>query len=127
MQSARCGIDEPLARLRAIGRGYVSFARAQPEQFRLVFSWHRLNHEDPALQAAGAAAFGELETAIRLAADAPAAPLDGALRGQLVSAWSVVHGFAHLLLQGQFDHLMRAQGDAAIEAVLESVLEQLGR
>jgi AcrR family transcriptional regulator len=127
MRQAREGVEEPGARLRAIGRGYVAFARAHPERFRLAFSWHRLNHQDPALQIAGKAAFAELEAAIRLVAKAPAVPLEGELLARLINAWSVVHGFAHLLLQGQFDHLITTHGNAAVEAVLESVLAQMHR
>jgi hypothetical protein len=45
-----------------------------------------LNHEDPALHAAGETAFGELETAIRLVAGAADEPLEGDLLADLVHA-----------------------------------------
>jgi AcrR family transcriptional regulator len=121
MQAARAGIEDPAERLQAIGRGYVTFAREYPERFRLAFSWHRLNHEDPALRAAGEVAFGELETAIRLATGLGDVPLAGELRAELVHAWSLVHGFAHLLLARQFGDTE----DAALRQLLDGVLARL--
>ena len=123
MREARDGIADPAERLRAIGRGYVAFARQYPERFRLAFSWHRLNHEDPALHAAGEAAFAELEMAIRLVADAADEPLEGELLADLVHAWSVVHGFSHLLLAGQLDHAVA--GERVMADLLEGVLRRI--
>jgi AcrR family transcriptional regulator len=125
MRQARAGIEDPVARLRAIGRGYVAFAREYPERFRLAFGRHRLNPEDPALQAAGREAFAELETTIRLIARAGDEPLSGDLLAALMHAWSVVHGYAHLLLAGQFDFVMLEQGDEAVDTLLESVLARI--
>ncbi|HEV2560344.1 MAG TPA: TetR/AcrR family transcriptional regulator [Microvirga sp.] len=126
MREARAGIEDPAERLRAIGHGYVAFARAYPERFRLAFSWHRLNHSDPALHAAGEAAFAELETAIRLAAGRASEPLEGELLAELVHAWSVVHGFSHLLLAGQLNHTIAAEGETALASLLEGVVRRLG-
>ena len=123
MREARAGVEDPRERLRAIGRGYVAFARRYPERFRLVFNWHRLNHDDPALSEAGGAAFAELETAVRLVTGKPDGPLEGELRVGVVNAWSAVHGFSHLLLQGQFDLLLAGGGEAALDALLKGVLD----
>ena len=125
MREAREGIEEPRERLRAIGRGYVAFAREYPERFRLAFSWHRLNHGDPALHAAGEAAFAELEMAIRLVAGASEEKLEGNLLAELVHAWSLVHGFSHLILAGQLDHTVAGEGEAAIADLLEGVLMRI--
>ena len=123
MREARAGIEDPTERLRAIGRGYVTFARGYPERFRLTFDWHRLNHEDPALRAAGGAAFAELEMAIRHVAGLSDEPLEGELLADLVHAWSLVHGFSHLLLAGQLDHA--GAGERAIADLLESVIGRI--
>jgi AcrR family transcriptional regulator len=124
MREARERVDDPGERLRAIRRGYVAFARDYPERFRLVFDWHRLNHTDPALHAAGEAAFGELKAAIRLAAGMADGPLDGEHRAELVHAWSLVHGFAHLLLAGQFDAMIGSEA-AALDRLLDGILRRL--
>jgi AcrR family transcriptional regulator len=125
MREARAGIEDPPGRLRAIGHGYVAFARRYPERFRLVFSWHRLNHDDPALRRAGGAAFAELEAAVRLATGAHDAPLRGDLLIAIVNAWSAVHGFSHLLLQGQFDNFLAGGGEAALDDLLGGVLAKM--
>jgi AcrR family transcriptional regulator len=140
MREARAGIEDPPERLRAIGRGYVAFARRYPERFRLIFSAHRLNHDDPDLSDAGAAAFAELETAVRLvagAADPPLAgelrlvagaadpPLAGEVQVAVVNAWSVVHGFSHLLLQGQLAFFLGGNAEAALDDLLQGVLNRL--
>jgi AcrR family transcriptional regulator len=121
MREARAGVEEPRERLRAIARGYVAFARRHPERFRLTFSRSRLNGDDPAYQAAAEEAFGELEAAIRLVHGLPDAPLEGALRASLTKAWAVVHGFAHLLLEGHFAH-MTGGDEAAVERLLAGVV-----
>ncbi|WP_082979727.1 TetR/AcrR family transcriptional regulator [Labrys sp. WJW] len=125
MRQARAGIDEPEARLRAIGRGYVTFARQYPERFRLTFNRHRLNIADPALRAAGQEAFAELEIAIRLVTKAGDGPLEHDQLDVLLQTWSVVHGYAHLLLAGQLDGPLKGGGDAAADAALEGVLARL--
>lgn len=125
MREARAGIEEPRERLQAIGRGYVAFARNYPERFRLVFDWHRLNHADPALHHAGQAAFSELETAIRLATGAADQPLEGELLAELVHAWSLVHGFAHLFLAGQLGQAIEGGGEMALTSLLEGVMARL--
>ncbi|MBP0577839.1 TetR/AcrR family transcriptional regulator [Labrys sp. LIt4] len=125
MREARAGIEEPQARLRAIGRGYVAFARQYPERFRLAFNRHRLNGEDPALRAAGQEAFAELETAIRLVTKAGDGPLASDQLHVLLHTWSVVHGYAHLLLAGQLDKPLEGEGDGAVEAALAGVLARL--
>ena len=125
MREARAGVTDPGERLRAIARGYVAFARHHPQRFRLTFSRSRLNGDDPVYQAAAGAAFAELEAAIRLVHGAPEAPLEGDLRAALTQAWSVVHGFAHLLLEGHVAHM--TDGEAGVEPLLEGVIAPIGR
>ncbi len=121
MREAREGMEDPRDRLRAIARGYVAFARRHPERFRLTFSRSRLDGDDPAYHAAAEEAFDELATAIRLVHGRPDAPLDEALRASLTRAWSVVHGFSHLLLEGHFAHLTGGD-EAAVDRHLEDVV-----
>src|SRR5215211_2029370 len=125
MREARAGIEDPPERLRAIGRGYVAFARRYPERFRLIVSAHRLNHDDPDLSDAGAAAFAELETAVRRGAGAADPPLAGEVQVAVVNAWSVVHGFSHLLLQGQLAFFLAGNAEAALDDLLQGVLNRL--
>ncbi len=61
--------------------------------------------------------------AIRLVADAADEPLEGELLADLVHAWSVVHGFSHLLLAGQLDHAVA--GERVMADLLEAVLRRI--
>lgn len=115
----RDGADEggtdPAARLHGQGLGYVRFARAHPARFLLMFRKDRLNWDDARLRAAGQAAFAELEDAVRAYRGiAAGGPLDRAALATVLAAWSVVHGFAHLALDGKFDALGGAQEADAI-------------
>lgn len=100
------GGKDPAARLRGQGEAYVRFALDYPARFQLMFRRDLLAEADERLQAAGRAAFAELEDVTRAIAGAPAeAPLAPPSVAALLGAWSMVHGFAHLALDGQLDHL----------------------
>lgn len=99
------GGDDPVARMREQGVGYVAFALRFPGRFALMFRTGPggVRH-DEALQRSARAAFGVLEEGMRRLLGVPAAsPLSAADWHALLSTWSVVHGFAHLALAGQFD------------------------
>ncbi len=111
-------------RLDAMGEAYVAFARANPALFLLMFRSERLDPARPSLadalarastlltQAAGGFVAGEEQPTLAQVADA-------------VRAWSMVHGFAMLLLDGRLDatlsSLSRHDGVGA-EALLRAVL-----
>lgn len=104
------GGDDPAARLREQGVGYVRFALAHPGRFLLMFRRDRLLHDDPQLKAAASGAFRALETAVREISGDRQAPLDRETLSLLLLAWSSVHGFAHLALEGQLG-LFRGGGE----------------
>lgn len=89
--------------VRAAGRGYLGFAMSNPGLFRLMFTASLLDAADPELQRAGDRAYQQL-----LSIAGPAAAQRGGHSADDVSAvalqmWCTVHGFAHLLLEGQID------------------------
>ena len=86
--------------LLALGEAYVAFAIAHPGHFAVMFRPELLHREDPDLLAAGAAAFGALATAI--AQVRGAAHDDESVQFAAAGAWSLVHGFATLWLNGNF-------------------------
>lgn len=101
------GIPEQQAadidRLRAALDGYLAFAQAHPQLFRLMFNKNLLNWEDAALGEAGQAARTILRdisrpVAERLGRDTAAGRLSVE---QLI--WSQVHGHAHLLIDGKIE------------------------
>lgn len=118
------GGDDPLARLREQGVGYVRFALRYPGRFGLMFRAGL--KDDEALRRSGQAAFQALEQAVRkLYAVAPSRPLSPAQWNALLAIWSVVHGFAHLALAGQFDGFAPKGGrEALLRETLAPMLEQ---
>lgn len=107
------GGDNPVARLREQGVGYVGFALRHPGRFGLMFRCGL--RKDDALQSSAHAAFMALERGVRALIAAPAdAPLTPEQWQVLLSVWSVVHGFANLALSGQFDTFMAAGGQEAM-------------
>ncbi len=117
--------ETPLAieRFKAVGRAYVAFALAHPELFRLMFGdrgdgcpgtdldrrgdrgrpWELLGGSLDALCAEG---WLNLERR----------------QGAELKAWTVVHGFASLVLGGHFDVSSEQERAAALESLLEFVV-----
>ena len=63
--------DPAPARLEAIGRGYVTFARSHPDLFLLMFRSERLDFTRPALRSAADAALDVLAGTVRAVRDEP--------------------------------------------------------
>ncbi len=109
-------------RIAAQGMAYVRFALGRPARFDLMWRKALLDGEDPALAAAGDRAFAVLDRAVR--GDAPlSGPADPRLAPS-IAAWSVVHGFARLAIDGVFGTDEGAASRAA-EALLPAVLGYL--
>ena len=112
MQSAAAQQANPQDRLNAIGRAYVEFALADPGLFQLMFRGERLDKSRPALHAAMDRAFGTLSGAVGTshAGDPDAARIS---RAHAARAWSMVHGFAILLLDDRLNPLLDASAPRA--------------
>ena len=112
-------------RLRATGRAYVRFAITEPGLFRTAFAVH----EQPP-EREGAGGQEQLGPFSLLARE-----LDGLLAaggmvperrpGAELVAWSAVHGFSSLLLDGPLRGLPEAERSAALEALLTTVEQGL--
>lgn len=92
----------PLARLHAMGDAYIRFALANPALFHLMFRKEKLHITD-ALKAAAVAAFAPLQAAVCELAGVQQDCIDAPLLASMQAAWAMVHGFAHLALDGQFE------------------------
>ena len=94
---------EPRARLVALGEAYAAFALAHPDHYRLMFGTGRADSRDERLVAEARQSFRYLEEAVAAtlgkAADGPA------VAAGAVAAWSLVHGYAMLRLDGRLDDL----------------------
>jgi AcrR family transcriptional regulator len=115
------------ARLEAIGRAYIDFARTEPGWFRTAFSSARAHaSEDPSTE--GQRLASESTEAIPGPYVLLNAALDdlvtvGALTparrvGAEYAAWSAVHGMSSLLLDGPLRDLPDPEVEHAISAVL---------
>ncbi len=112
------------ARLDAMGMAYVTFARTYPGLFMLMFRSERLDFDRPALRdamtdsntalAAGVGAqLGEIVTPGRLTL---------AQAAEMVRAWSIVHGFAVLLLDHRLDRFLDLVPNGNPDGLLQAVL-----
>lgn len=117
------GGDDALDRLCEQGVGYVGFALTWPGRFSLMFR-AELFTKDEALVASAHAAYMALENGIRDLYGLPHdRPLDEAQQHALRATWSMVHGFAQLMLAGQFDAQLPPGGRA--ELVRQAVAPML--
>ena len=106
--------EQGRSRLAAIARAYVETALANPGRFRVVFGQRGIDREDVGCQIASGRAFGILLREVRLAAGRPPlAALDQKPPADVLDldlpevllAWSTVHGFSTLLIDGALDFL----------------------
>ena len=101
-------------RFLEVGVAYVRFAVAHPAHFAVMFRPELLHVDDPALRAAkarsNAALYGGVEKLPR--AQAGTDPLVAG-----VAAWSIVHGFASLWLDGALPPALGADPELAARAV----------
>ena len=89
--------DDPRARMIGSGLGYVDFASASPALFRLMFATDRRPDRSPELITAGDAAFRHLADGIaRLRGASPFE--DASVMVDVMAAWSMVHGYAELMI-----------------------------
>jgi AcrR family transcriptional regulator len=108
--AAASGVD-PGQRLIALGKAYVRFARDYPNLFLLMFRGARLDRSRPALREAADAAFAVLRGTVGETRPDGEAAFAAAIR-----SWSLVHGFAMLLIDGQLP------SDRSPDALLDAVL-----
>ncbi|SAK51531.1 TetR/AcrR family transcriptional regulator [Caballeronia ptereochthonis] len=123
---AAAAADTPEARLAALGRAYVEFATRFPGLFLLMFRSERLDLERPNLREAMNAAASVLREAVGAQPGPDATlPVDAAAR--LMTAWSLVHGFAMLKIDGRLDPIVRSlPGGMDAMALLDVILNAGG-
>lgn len=88
------------ANLIEMGVSYVEFALAHPSHFTVMFQPSLYREGDPELRAAQSRARAALAAGI---ADDPRHTGDDADEDAQISAWSLMHGYATLVLSGAID------------------------
>jgi len=129
LKRAAAGKGSDHQRLQAQGLAYVGFALKFPGRFQMIFSNKRLVADDERLRSAIKAAYREFEIVVDdLIAKQPAGtPQAAPEQARIVAtvAWSTVHGFAKLALEGKFGAAETDAGRREIMARLRHVLEYL--
>jgi AcrR family transcriptional regulator len=120
---ARPSARHARAMLRAVGAGYLRFARDEAGLFRTAFA-RRFDPSEPAGPASagdsGLGPFGLLSSALDRMVAAGALP--AARRpGAEFLAWSAVHGLAMLVIEGPLSGVPDAMVDGLSERLLEMV------
>ncbi len=131
MEKAAARADGPDPRARAmatligIGRAYVEFALKNPSFFRVMFGSHlREVGLEPGCAPSGRDAYQILSASLDGLVATGAMPADRR-PGAEIAAWSMVHGFATLLLSDALP-LTARQRAGALRIVWRSVLLALG-
>ena len=100
----------------------MSFARRYPDHFRLMFRWKEIDRNNETLLAASARTYAEMTSSVTMqrgATDVTAETLYERMSEPhlqddvLIPAWSQIHGYAMLLLEGQFDGFAKDEGEDA--------------
>jgi len=115
----------PLMRAMARAKAYVAYAQAHPGMYGLMFRTERLDMSRPSLHEAASASFAGLAGAVGVSRQQQVS--DEALSleqaAAIARAWSLVHGFTTLLLDGRLtDILKRLPRGTDVEALLDAML-----
>lgn len=118
----------PLMKGLARAKAYVAYAQACPGMYGLMFRTERLDMTRPSLHEAASASFEGLANSVGAGRN-PAIPGDtlGALSldqaAAIARAWSLVHGFTTLLLDGRLrDILHRLPEGTGVDELLHAML-----
>jgi len=115
-------IEKALARAKA----YVAYAQAHPGMYGLMFRTERLDMKRPSLHEAASAAFAGLAGAVGASRHEHISEQAFSLEqaAAIVRAWSLVHGFTMLLLDGRLsDILRRLPKGTDAETLLDAMLK----
>jgi AcrR family transcriptional regulator len=125
--ASACVPDMPYpGRALARAKAYVAYAQAHPGMYGLMFRTERVDHSRPSLHEAAEAAFAGLAGAVAASRHEEireeALTLEQA--AAIARAWSLVHGFTMLLLDGRLsDILRRLPKGTSAEVLLDAMLK----
>lgn len=137
MVAARASETHPLMKAMANAKAYVAYAQAHPGMYSLMFRNERLDMTRPSLHEAATASFQGLANSV--AAGRQEAGLQEPLSGDalealsleqaaaIARAWSLVHGFTMLLLDGRLEDILHrlpegTTPDQLLDAMLRSTV-----
>ncbi|THV32169.1 TetR/AcrR family transcriptional regulator [Glycomyces paridis] len=98
----------------AVGAAYVRFAIDRRPYFAVMFRPELVHTDDPDLERAAARAAAALHRG------SGESDPDAGFNAAALGAWSLAHGFAELLIAGNFPPAVRADPEAAFKAVAQA-------
>jgi AcrR family transcriptional regulator len=116
------GLEKAMARAKA----YVAYAQAHPGMYGLMFRTERVDMTRPSLHEAASASFAALAGAIGASRQEQIheEALSLGQAAAIARAWSLVHGFTMLLLDGRLaDILRRLPKGTDAETLLDAMLK----
>lgn len=116
-------VEEARTRLRAVGTGYIRFAQAEPGLFGMAFSIPSdlSNADNPASAgASGLTPFQLLGAALDMLVAAGSLKPERRMYAEIF-AWSAVHGFAMLLLEGPLRAFDKTQAEFIGQRLIDMV------
>ncbi|TMJ59567.1 MAG: WHG domain-containing protein [Alphaproteobacteria bacterium] len=117
----------PLEKALARAKAYVAYAQAHPGMYGLMFRTERLDMSRPSLCEAANASFAGLAGTIAATRQEQISDRTLSLEqaADIARAWSLVHGFTTLLLDGRLTDIMeRLPKDTSAEALLDAMLKR---
>jgi len=129
MAAAGASAATPPERGIASAKAYVAYAQAHPGMYGLMFRNERLDYSRPSLHEASEASFAGLARGVGASRQEPISKeslsLDQA--AAIASAWSLVHGFTMLLLDGRLSRILnRSPKGTSAELLLATMLRSTG-
>jgi AcrR family transcriptional regulator len=122
----------PIEKAMARAKAYVAYAQAHPGMYGLMFRTERLDMSRPSLHEAANASFAGLAGAVGASRhehiEQEALSLDQG--AAIARAWSLVHGFTMLLLDGRLSDILRrlpkgTDAETLLDTMLKSTLSRL--
>ncbi|CAL78706.1 putative Transcriptional regulatory protein, TetR family [Bradyrhizobium sp. ORS 278] len=121
-------IDKAMARAHA----YVAYAQANPGMYGLMFRTERLDYSRPSLHDAAEASFAGLAGSVAARGEGQAGGEDLSIdqAAAIARAWSLVHGYTMLLLDGRLTDILRrlppgTDADSLLDAMLRATVPRL--
>jgi AcrR family transcriptional regulator len=130
------GGEDPTERSVTVARTYVNFARTYPDHFRLMFRWDAMSADNETLRVAASHTFAEMTSSVTVQrGETEVTPetlltriRDRGLQNDVLLAWSQIHGYAQLLLEGQLDGFAEEEGmDAFVERTVRENAIRVGK
>lgn len=124
LAAAAAGEGTRESRIAAQGIAYVRFAMARRARFDLMWRAALVDHEDPSLAEASFRAFHALDRAVRGDAALQRGDPMGVETAPSIAAWSLVHGFVRLAIDGAFG-TQPAEVERAVAGLLPRMFDHL--